>query len=136
MTKRKLRRKRFGLHFHITVHHQRKSGQGWNPMVRPDAEAMEYCCLFTCSTCCLTDPRTTSRGGTTYNGLGLNHYIRKCPTVIGDTKTTRMKMPSSVVCTGTKYLVKIQTISLGLTTNNAAASHYNSLKYELRCFRL
>ena len=34
--------------FHITVHHQKKSG--WNSQrVRADAEAMEGCCLLACS---------------------------------------------------------------------------------------
>jgi hypothetical protein len=40
----------FGLHFHITPHHQKKSGQEleWhrNPAVGADAEAMERCCLL------------------------------------------------------------------------------------------
>jgi hypothetical protein len=44
----------FGLHFHITVHHQRKSGQeikqGWNLEAGADAEAIEGCCLLACST--------------------------------------------------------------------------------------
>jgi hypothetical protein len=35
----------FGLHFHITVHHQRKSGLS----DRTDAEAMEGCCSLACS---------------------------------------------------------------------------------------
>jgi hypothetical protein len=42
----------FSLHFHIGVHHQRKSGQalkqGRNLEAGADAEAMEECCLLTC----------------------------------------------------------------------------------------
>jgi hypothetical protein len=38
----------FGLHFHITVHHQRKLGQelkqGRNLEAGADAEAIEECC--------------------------------------------------------------------------------------------
>jgi hypothetical protein len=42
----------FSLHFHIAVHHQRKSGQeltqGRNLEAGADAEAMEECCLLDC----------------------------------------------------------------------------------------
>jgi hypothetical protein len=43
----------FSLHFHTTVHHQRKSGQevkqGQNLEAGADEEAMEECCLLACS---------------------------------------------------------------------------------------
>ena len=42
----------FSLHFHIAVHHQRKSGQeltlGRNLEAGADAEATEGCCLLPC----------------------------------------------------------------------------------------
>jgi hypothetical protein len=42
----------FSLHFHIAVHHQRKSGQelmqGRNLKTGADAETMEGCCLQAC----------------------------------------------------------------------------------------
>jgi hypothetical protein len=68
----------FSLHFHIAVHHQRKSGQeltrGRDLEAGADAEAMEAYWLvpLACSTCSLTEPKTTyqSRDGTTPNGLG------------------------------------------------------------------
>ena len=47
------RKSLFVLHFHITVHHLRTSGQeltlGRNPETGADAEAMEGCCLLVCS---------------------------------------------------------------------------------------
>jgi len=56
----------FSLHFHIPVHHQRKSGleltQGRKLEAAMDAEAMEECCLLACSACFLIEPRTTSPG--------------------------------------------------------------------------
>jgi hypothetical protein len=42
----------FGLHFNITYHHQRKSGQeikrGKNLEAGADAEVVERCCLLDC----------------------------------------------------------------------------------------
>jgi hypothetical protein len=42
-----------GLYFHITVHHQRKSGQELkqyrNLKAEADAETIEVCCLLACS---------------------------------------------------------------------------------------
>jgi hypothetical protein len=53
----------FSSHFHITVHHQRKSGQELkqdrNLEAGADAEALERCCLLACSGCFLIEPRTT-----------------------------------------------------------------------------
>ena len=59
----------FGLHFHITVHHQRKSGQELkqdrNLETGADAESVEGCdltglLLAACSACFLVEPKTTS----------------------------------------------------------------------------
>jgi hypothetical protein len=52
--KKQVREERtFGSHFHIAVHHQRKSGQefkqGRNLEAGADAEAMKGCCFLTCS---------------------------------------------------------------------------------------
>ena len=70
----------FGLHFHITVHHQRTSGQelqqGRNLEAGAKAEGMEGVLLnglFTMvySACFLIKPRTARpRGIPTHNGLG------------------------------------------------------------------
>ncbi|EDL21040.1 mCG140729 [Mus musculus] len=57
----------FGLHFHITVHHQRKSEQelkqGRDLETGADAEAMEQCRFLTCScgliACFLIESRST-----------------------------------------------------------------------------
>ena len=75
----KLGRKGFiRLHFQITIHHWRKSGQelkqGRNLKAGADAEAMEGCCLLTCFTW-LAPPALLSQGhqpkdGPTHNGLG------------------------------------------------------------------
>ena len=50
----------FALHFHIIVHHRRKSGQelrqGRNLKAEGDAETLEECCLLS------TEPRTISPG--------------------------------------------------------------------------
>ena len=65
----------FSLHFNITVHHQRKSGQGLtqgrNLEAGADAEAMERCLLpLACSACFLKEPMTTNpRNGRTHNDL-------------------------------------------------------------------
>jgi hypothetical protein len=65
MTKKQAREESLlGLHFHITVNHQRKSGQelkhNWNLEAGADTEAMEVCCLLACSVCFFIEPRTTS----------------------------------------------------------------------------
>jgi hypothetical protein len=52
----------FSLHFHIAIHHQRKSGReltGMNLEAEADAEPMEEYCLLACF---LIAPRTTSPG--------------------------------------------------------------------------
>jgi hypothetical protein len=58
------RRCLFGLHYHIAVHHLRKSRgdlkQGRNPEAVDDADAMEGCYLLVCSGCFLIEPRTVS----------------------------------------------------------------------------
>jgi hypothetical protein len=63
----------FGLHFHIAVHHQRKSGreltQGRNLEAGADAEAMVGCCLLACSASCLVELRPA------HNGLGPSQSI-------------------------------------------------------------
>jgi hypothetical protein len=54
VTKKQVGEKRvyFGLHFHITVHHQRKSGQelrqGSKLDAGADAEAIMGCCFLAC----------------------------------------------------------------------------------------
>jgi len=61
----------FSLHFHMAVHHQRKSRQeltqGRNLEAEADAEAMEEWCMadflpLTCSACFLIEPYNTSPG--------------------------------------------------------------------------
>jgi hypothetical protein len=60
----------FSLHFHIALHHQRKSGleltQDRNLEAGADAEAMEGCYLLACfswlAQLALIEPRTTSPG--------------------------------------------------------------------------
>ncbi|EDL77409.1 rCG25260 [Rattus norvegicus] len=60
----------FSLYYHITICHQRKSGQelkqGRNLEAGADAETMEGCCLLACSCglliCFLIEPRTTIPG--------------------------------------------------------------------------
>jgi hypothetical protein len=67
----------FGLHFHITAHHQRMPAQELkqcrNLEVGDVAEATEATCVFpmSCSACFLIEPRTASSGMLpTHNGLG------------------------------------------------------------------
>ena len=62
----------FSSHFHITVHHQRKSGQelkqGRDLEAGADAEAMEGCCIVPCLLLMACSYRTQDhqlRGGTT-----------------------------------------------------------------------
>jgi hypothetical protein len=68
----------FSLCFHITVHHQRQSGQeliqSRNLEAGTDAEVMEECCLLVCSLW-LAQPAFLQNSGhklrdsTTHNGL-------------------------------------------------------------------
>jgi hypothetical protein len=90
MTKKQVREEgaSFSLHFHVTVHHQRKSGQELtqdrNLEAGADAEAMEGCCLLACfswlAQLAYKIQDHQSRDGTTHNGLGpplLDHQLRK-----------------------------------------------------------
>ena len=77
----------FDLHFYITIHHQRKPGQepkqGRNLEAGSDAEAVEECCLLTCSTwLCLLSCKVADhqpRDATTHNVPDPPHNrLRKC----------------------------------------------------------
>jgi len=56
----------FGIYFHTTVHHGRKSGQDLKQdrslKAGADAETVEWCCLLACSAFFVIEPRTTSPG--------------------------------------------------------------------------
>jgi hypothetical protein len=81
----------FGLDFHITVPHRRKSGQelpqGRNLETGAEAEAMQGCCLLTCS---LWSPQLAfyrtrdhrPRDGPTNNRLGLPLLITNYENVL------------------------------------------------------
>jgi hypothetical protein len=89
MTKMQVGEERFlsDLHFHIAVHHQRKSGlelkQGRNLEAGADAEAMEGCCFLACSLGLLLNLFSNRiqdhqpRDGPTHNGLSPFTSINK-----------------------------------------------------------
>lgn len=73
----------FGLHFHMAVHHQKKSTQGWNLETAADTEVIEGAAYWLAPVACLACFLSLPVQGQHYPQWAgpslINHSLRKCP---------------------------------------------------------